>query len=440
MTDPDTGTPARDAGVPATPRALGYTAASATVVASMIGTGVFTTLGFQAQAVPNGLALLAVWLFGGAIALCGAVSYAEIAVRVPRSGGEYAYLRAIYHPWLGAVAALASVLVGFSAAAALSSLALGRYLATLAAVSPNVAALLALWSVSALHLVGVSFSGRFQVATTALKLALIAAFCAAGLLASPRGTVDFTFGPQALDAMLTPEFGLAMLFASYAYSGWNAAVYVADEVREPARTLPRALLHGTALVTCAYLLLNFVFLRTVPLAELQGTVEVGALAAVSMFGNEGGRIVAAMLCIALVSSISAMVLVGPRVLEAVGRDYPAWQWLARRSSRGAPATAVLTQCAIATALVLTDAFEGLLTYVGFTLTLFTVLCVIGLFVLRRRAGAGDDPAYRTWGYPVTPAVFVLASVATLAAAVYAQPAAAIASLVTLTVAILLARR
>ena len=394
----------------------------------MIGTGVFTTLGFQARAVPDAFALLAVWLFGGVVALCGAVSYAEVATRIPRSGGEYAYLRVIYHPWLGALAGLVSTLVGFSAALALSSLALGRYAAPFVPTHPVVTALVALWAVTALHLLGVVFSARFQVAATALKLVLIGLFCGAGLLAPARQSLVSESGPDLLETVLTPGFGLALLFASYAYSGWNAAIYLSGEVRDPARTLPRALVHGTALVTVTYLLLNFVFLRAMPLQDLEGVVEIGALAAQSMFGAGGARIVNALLCIALISTISAMVLAGPRVIEEMGRDRPAWAWLSRRSARGVPAAAVLAQAGIATALALTGTFETLLAYVGFTLTLFTVLCVAGLFVLRRRAGPADAPAYRAWGYPVTPVLYLVVSTATLAAVVHERPVAALASL------------
>jgi APA family basic amino acid/polyamine antiporter len=415
------------------PRVLGYFSATAIVVANMVGTGVFTTLGLQAGLVTDPALLLGVWAAGGLIAFCGALCYAELGASLPRSGGEYHFLSRIYHPVVGLAAGVVSVTVGFAAPVALAAMALGRYAATFLPVSPGWTAVASLLVITAFHLVDVRLGQRFQVVTTALKLVLIGVFITAGLLAEAlpgNGVVTPTAAPS------STELSLALVFVFYAYSGWNAAAYVASEIAAPERTLPRALLHGTALVTVAYLLLNYVFLKTVPLAELAGTVEIGALSAARLFGATGGAIMSGMLCLLLISTISAMVLAGPRVLQIAGEDISLLRPLARRTRRGAPARAVALQLVIALTFVATGSFENVLAFAGFTLTLFAGLTALGVVVLRVNEPELPRP-WRTWGYPVTPWLFVLASSAVLGMALQERPLAGLAALV-LTVAALAA--
>lgn len=419
-------------------KSIGYYTALAIVVANMIGTGVFTTLGLQASELGTSFALLTLWVVGGAIALCGALSYAELAAALPRSGGEYHFLTRIYHPALGGMAGWVSMVVGFAAPVALAAMALGRYAATLAPVPPSLTASISILAVTGFHAVKVQLGTRFQVVTTALKLVLIAVFCAAGLLAEPvAGFRIVPPGPAAVE-VFSSGFALSLIYVSYAYSGWNAATYVASEVYEPQRVLPRVLLHGTVLVTLLYVLLNLVFLRTIPMAQLAGTVEVGALSAFHVFGPRGGAIMGAMLCLLLISTISAMVLAGPRVVQVMGEDLPALRALSARTRDGAPYRAILLQQALALGFVLTGSFEGVLSYAGFTLNLFTLLTVVGVFVLRRTAPGLPRP-YRVWGYPFTPGAFVTISLVTLGAVALERPLAAFAGIGTVLVALLLGR-
>jgi APA family basic amino acid/polyamine antiporter len=432
------GCPATVQEQPGTVKSIGYYTALAIVVANMIGTGVFTTLGLQATELGTSFALLTLWVLGGAIALCGALSYAELAAALRRSGGEYHFLSRIYHPVLGGMAGWVSMVVGFAAPVALAAMALGRYAASLVPVPPPLTAVIAILAVTGLHAVNVQLGTRFQVVTTALKLVLIAVFCAAGLLAEP--VAGFRIGPPGSAAVevFSSGFALSLIYVSYAYSGWNAATYVASEVYEPQRVLPRALLHGTVLVTLLYVLLNLVFLRTIPMAQLAGTVEVGALSAFQVFGPRAGAIISAMLCLLLISTISAMVLAGPRVVQVMGEDLPALRALSARTRGGAPYRAILLQQALALGFVLTDSFEGVLSYAGFTLNLFTMLTVVGVFVLRHMAPGLPRP-YRVWGYPFTPGAFVIVSLVTLGAVVLERPMAAFAGIGTVLAASLLGR-
>lgn len=425
-------------GPPAPPRTIGFTAALALVVANMVGTGVFTTLGLQAAVVPDPLALLALWAIGGVVALAGALCYAELAAALPRSGGEYTYLGVIYHPALGIAAGLVSLTVGFAAPIALAAMALGYYTAPLTGLRPAVTATLAVVLVTGMHAFDTRVGQRFHVAATLLKVMLLLAFSAAGLLAP--AAVDLPLDPAAgVQAVFSGGFAVSLVYVAYAYSGWNAAVYVAGEVRDPQRVLPRSLVVGTLLVTGIYLVVNFVFLRTVPPAALAGTIEVGALSARQVFGPHGAVLMNGMLAVLLLSTVSAMVWTGPRVLQAAAADLPPLAWLAARTRGAAPMRAVLAQSGLALGFIATDTFEGVLTYAGFTLSLTAFLTVLGVMVLRRTAPGLARP-YRAWGYPATPLVFLLVTGLALANAAEERPFVAAAALATVLGGLALAGR
>jgi APA family basic amino acid/polyamine antiporter len=422
---------------PTTPKSIGYSTATAIVIASMIGTGVFTTLGLQAQEIQTDFALLCLWGVGGLIAMTGALSYGELAAAMPRSGGEYQYLTNIYHPVLGTAAGWISVSIGFAAPSALAAMALGRYATAFSDLSPVWIAVLTIATITAFHAFSVRTGRLFHNVTTGMKLALIVLFCIAGLLVEPVKSVAVTPSLSGWREVFSPAFAFSLIYVSYAYSGWNAATYVAGEVWHPQRTLPAALFHGTLLVAAFYLLLNFVFLRTIPLSQLSGKIEVGALSANYIFGGHGGLLISAMICVLLVSTISAMVMAGPRVLQVAGEDLPRLRPLAKRTRRGAPLRAIMLQQLLAIVFVLTDSFEGVLSYAGFTLNLMALLTVAGVFVLRYTAPDLPRP-YRVWGYPFTPAVFVLLNVVILVFVLQARPVAACASLLTVLAGVLLA--
>jgi APA family basic amino acid/polyamine antiporter len=420
--------------MPSARRFIDYRTAVLLVVANMIGTGVFTTLGLQAAAVPDGAALLLLWVLGALVALCGALSYAELAAALPRSGGEYHFLSRIYHPLLGGLAGLVSVTVGFAAPVALAAMALGRYAGTFLAADPMWIALGAVLLVTALHAVEVELGRVFQVLATLVKVAVILGFSLAALTLAPvPGSLSPLPSADTLDWVLSAPFGLALIYVSYAYAGWNAAVYVVDEVQKPAVTVPRALTHGALAVAAMYLLLNLSFLRTVGLEELAGTVEVGAVSARNVFGEAGGALLSLVLSLLLVSTISAMVLAGPRVLRTMGEDIRLLRAFRVCNRRGAPTRAVLLQQGIAVLFILTDSFEGVLTFAGFTLTLFSWLTVAGVFLLRRRQPGLARP-FRIPLYPLPPLLFLVANALALAAVFRERPLTVLVALSVLALA------
>jgi len=421
-----------------TPRprsSLGFAAALATVVANIVGTGVFTTLGFQVLGTTDGFALLALWGVGGLIAVAGALCYGELSAAIRGSGGEYRFLGRIYSPAVGTVAGWVSVAVGFAAPVALAAMALGRYAGPLLQIPAGPLAVAAIVAATGVHLLAPEVGGKVQVAVTTLKVLLIVAFVAVGL-AAPSTDLSFAPSAESLGQMTSGSFAISLIFVSYAYTGFNAAAYFQGEVTDAERNVPRSLVSGTLLVTALYMGLNWVFLRTTPITELAGQVEVGAIAAERIFGPAGGRLMSGVIALLLISTISAMTLAGPRVIEAMAEEHPPLRPLAERTPTGSPRRAVLLQGALALLFVFTDSFEGILTYAGFTLNLFLVLAVLGVVVLRRREPSLSRP-YRVWGYPWTPLFFAAFSIWSLLVVVRDRPMEAVGGVVTLGVAALL---
>ncbi|MCT7950310.1 amino acid permease [Ancylothrix sp. C2] len=381
------------------------------VVANMIGTGVFTSLGYQAEGIKSGFALLCLWIVGGILALCGALSYGELASAMPRSGGEYHYLSKIYHPAVGFVSGWISVTVGFAAPIALAAMALGAYVKSVFPfVNTTALALIVVIGVALIHSKNVKIGSQFQDGATVLKILLIVGLIACGfLLAKPQ---EMNFLPKAEDAniILGVPFSISLIYVMYAYSGWNASIYLASEVKEPEKTIPRSLFLGTLIVMALYLLINFVFLYATPFAQIEALEpnqkeKVAALAAKYIFGDVGGNIISLLIAFGLVSSISSMTWAGPRVTQVIGEDIPLFRGLAKKNKEGVPFYALLLQLAIVIVLIITSSFDAVVTYLGFTLTLSSFLTVLGVFVHRFRFPEVKRP-YETWGYPLTPLVFL----------------------------------
>jgi APA family basic amino acid/polyamine antiporter len=395
------------------PRFIDQRTAILIVIANMIGTGVFTTLGLQAAEISDGAALLILWFLGGLVALCGALSYSELAAALPRSGGEYHFLTRIYHPVLGQLAGWVSVTVGFAAPVALAAMAMGHYAATFLPVPPTTIAVTSVLAITAVHAFDLHLGRRVQVIATWLKIAVILVFCGIGL-SHPvvSGSLSVVPSVQTLEAVWSAPFAVALIYVAYAYSGWNAAAYLAEEIHEPHRSIPRALLIGTGVVLTLYLLLNLTFIRTIDYASLVGRIEVGALSAETIFGPAGGHLMTLILTLLLVSTVSAMVLAGPRVLERFGEDLPALMPMSVRNRRGAPTRAVLLQQGLALVMIFTGSFDDVLSFAGFTLTLFAVLTVGGVLRLRRCEPQLHRPFRVPW-YPWPPLLFILMSSASL---------------------------
>ncbi len=396
--------------------------AAAIVIANMVGTGVFTSLGFQLVEIQSAPVLLALWAVGGLAALCGALSYAELGAALPRSGGEYNFLSEIYHPSAGFISGWVSATVGFAAPTALAAMTFGSYLS---AVFPQLSAI---WLATGLivvlavaHSRSHESSGSTQSLFTILKIILIIGFAALALIFNDT-QVDTSFTPASGDGALlfSGAFAVSLIYVNYAYSGWNAATYISGELENPQRSLPQVLIVSTSLVCASYLLLNYVFLAVAPMEAMVGKVEVGYVAASYAFGEAGATIMGVLLALLLVSTVSAMILAGPRVLHRIGEDFPVFRPLGRVNGDGIPSTAVLVQAAVALAFLWTASFERILVFSGATMALNTFFTVLGVFVLRWKQPDLPRP-FKTWLYPLPPIIFLLITGWTLLYIVLQKP-------------------
>src|SRR5579872_1891975 len=385
---------------------VSWITATAIVVADMVGVGVFTSLGFQVTDITSGFSILLLWILGGIVAICGAFCYAELAAMLPRSSGEYNFLRRIFHPAFGFVAGWLSATVGFAAPVALAAMAFGVYFKSIApGAPPLLLGFVVTWLAALVHLGGVRFGGAYHNAWTALKLLLIVAFIVAGFAFGDSQPISFAPSAADLGHVGAAPFAISLVFVMYSYSGWNAATYIGGEVRDPIRNVPRALFTGTAIVIVLYVCLNAVFLITTPMAELAGKLDVAIIAGRHIFGNLGGRIVGALICLGLVSSVSAMTWIGPRVAMTMGEDSPLLRLFSRKSRQDAPAVAIIFQLLVANLLLLTQSFEAVLDFIQFSLAFCSFFTVLGLIKMRISHPDLARP-YRAWGYPITPLIFL----------------------------------
>jgi len=415
-------------------KVAGVTAFTATAiaVADMVGIGVFTSLGFQVQGIQSAFSILMLWVVGGVVALCGALAYSELAAALPRSGGEYNFLSRIYHPAIGFMSGWLSVTVGFAAPIALAAMAFGAYFKGVVPAGPSqlVLGLGIAWLIGLVHLTGVRRGGAFHNISTVLKVMLIIGFIIAGLAyGSPQ---DISFAPSVSDFrhMTGAPFAIGLVFVMYSYSGWNASTYIMSEVKDPQRSVPLSLFSATLIVLALYVALNAVFLYTTPMEKMSGQLEVALVAGHHIFGEAGGRIVGGLICFGLISTISAMTWIGPRVTKVMGEDFPLLGIFARETKNGVPAAAILLQLVIVTLLLLTQSFENILNYIQFSLTLSSFLAVLGVLVLRYTQPQLIRP-YRTWGYPITPLIFLIVTGFMMVYLIAERPLQSLAGLATL---------
>ncbi len=384
--------------------------ASSFVVASMIGTGVFTSLGFQLNDIQSVFPLIMLWIVGGVIALCGALSYSELGAALPRSGGEYHLLSRIIHPAIGFAGGFVSATVGFSAPAVLAAMALGKYLtAVFPTFDPTWVAFFMILFFHLLHTFSLKWGTFFQGWSTAVKVGLIFVFIITGLLATGSQEISVLPKPGDMKLMMSSGFAVSLVWVYFAYTGWNSTVYFAGEVKNPQNDLPSSLLIGTSFVMVLYVLLNYVFLYTTPMAEMAGQVEVGYISGVKVFGETGAGIIGLGISILLLSTVSSYVFIGPRIMETMGEDYSYIGVLAKQNKQGIPANAFILQLVICLIFIFTSSFEQVLMYTGIALIITNSATVIAVFVLRKREPDLPRP-YRVWGYPWTPTVFLLVNV------------------------------
>ena len=386
------------------------------VIANMVGTGVFGSLGFQLMGIKSGFAIIMLWLIGGLVALFGALSYSELGAAIPRSGGEYHFLSKIYHHSIGFTAGWISFIVGFAAPIAAASFLFGDYLSK--SLHIDAVALVPFLSMSkilaigiillltVIHMVDKSYGAAFQNFFTAFKIIIILVLVVAGLAFGHGSGVSFSPGKDSFKDIISISFAISMYFVSYAYSGWNASAYIAGEIKNPQKNLPLSLITGTIFVTFLYIMLNFVFMYTTPVNLMVGNPEVGFIFANHVMGAAVGKVMGVIIALVLISTISAMIIAGPRVSQVIGEDFKIFSFFSIKNKKDVPWLALVIQSVLAIVYLMTSTFEQLIVFIGFTLNLFTFLTVLGVIIFRIKKPDLPRP-YKTFGYPVVPILFLI---------------------------------
>jgi APA family basic amino acid/polyamine antiporter len=404
---------------------LGLVDATLLVVSGVIGSGIFLTPGAIADLLPHPGAILAAWLAGGLLSLAGALANAELGAMFPRAGGDYVYLREAFHPAAGFLVGWLSFFVIYAGTIATLAAGFAASLAPFLALGPGgqlVLAVALVLATSALNYVGVRWGARANNATAGLKILALAAFALLGPLLGKGSLGNLHPLFEGAAGLSAAGFGLALSPVLFSYLGWNSSVYVASEIHDPGRNVPRSLFLGVAICTAIYLLVNAVYLYAIPVEALRGEGDAGQAAARSLFGGAGGTLVALFVLASILGTLNATVLVGPRIAYAMALDRLFFAGVDRAHAvYRTPSVAILVQAAVASAILLgLGTFARALTYTTFAILLATMADVAALFRLRRRR-PGQRRPYRAWGYPWVPALYLAANAAVAAALLLGQP-------------------
>jgi APA family basic amino acid/polyamine antiporter len=404
-------------------RRLGLFPLTNIVVANMIGAGIFTTSGLLMKDLGNPLVMLGLWILGGAIALCGALSYGELGAAIPHAGGEYIFLSKLYHPIAGFLSGWVSFFVGFSAPIAASAIGFSEYFTRAfprllhlglfgggseAVILKKIYASLIIITFTLIHTRGIEFGSKVQNLLTVLKVGLIVGLVAVAFL-SGKGTLSHLFQGESYRFNFGgwKTAGLSLMWIMFAYSGWNASAYIGSEVKNPSRNLPRSLILGTGIVILLYMGLNLFYIYAIPPADMSGVISIGGLAVGNLFGKSFENILSVMISFALFSSLSAFIILGPRVYYSMARDKCFFKFVSDvHPVHKVPAKSVLLQGLIAIIILVSGSFDQILTYMGFSLGIFPILAVAGVFKVRR---SGMSP-YKMPGFPIVPIIYILAAI------------------------------
>jgi len=384
------------------------------IVANMVGSGIFTTSGFIIQDIQNPLGMLLCWLIGGLLALTGALCYGELGAMFPAAGGDYVFLRESFGRRIAFLSGWISLWVGFSAPIAAVAIAFGNYFNSSLPIAlqgtriPSTLAVITIVVFTWVHVKGILFGAWIQNVMTFAKILFILLLVGIGL----------TFGNgsfQHFDASLnyshifSHNFATSLIFVSFAYSGWNASVYLGSEIKNAGRNIPASIITATIFVICIYLILNVVYVYAIHPKEMYGVVEIGSMSAVNLFGKKIGSFFGMIIAFCLLSTVSSMIMIGPRVYYAMAQDNLFFSiFRSINQKHHVPSYAILLQAGIAITLVLTSTFYAILMYVGFILAIFSSLTVLGMMLLRSKDPDRPRP-YKTWGYPLTPILFVMSN-------------------------------
>jgi len=415
-------------------RKLGLFPTTNIVVANMIGAGIFTTSGLLLAGLNNPLLMLALWVVGGIIALCGALSYGELGAAMPGAGGEYHFLSKLYHPLFGFLSGWVSFIVGFSAPIAASAMGFSEYFCRALPGIPGwfestgimgPAATKTFLSVSVIliftliHYRGIKTGALIQNILTLLKVALIVFLLLAGFISGNGEVSNFTTGGWVAPGLAGwKTIALSLMWIMFAYSGWNASTYLGGEIKNPSKILPRSLILGTGIVMLIYLALNVLYIYGINPDEMKGVVSVGGLAMGNLFGKSADTLFSLLIAFALFSSLSAFIIIGPRVYYSMAKDGLFFKSAAAIHPKyKVPSNSIIFQCVIAVILALSGTFEQVLTYMGFALGIFPILTVTGVILLRRR----NPEALRLAGFPYTQIIYVTTGVLILVLSYLERP-------------------
>jgi APA family basic amino acid/polyamine antiporter len=415
-------------------RKLGLFPLTNIVVANMIGAGIFTTSGLLMGDLRNPLVMIALWVVGGIIALCGALSYGELGAAIPRAGGEYAFLSSLFHPILGFLSGWISFFVGFSAPIAASAIGFTEYMARAlpgmlsiwdsgnpleAIVLKKFYAMLVIIIFTLIHIRGIEFGSLVQNFLTLLKVVLIAGLIFFGFFFG-KGSADHFFQGSSFtfDFSGWKSMGLGLMWIMFAYSGWNASAYIGSEIKNPARNLPRSLIIGTGIVIFLYFCLNLFYIYAIQPDDMKGVISIAGLAVGNLFGKTFENLLSILISFALFSSLSAFIILGPRVYYSMAKDGYFFTFAGEVHKKyTVPSKSILLQGIIASAMVLFGTFDQILTYMGFSLGIFPILSIIGVFKLR----FSNKSVYKLPGFPVVPSIYILAGISILFLAYFQRP-------------------
>ncbi len=408
------------------------------VVANMVGTGVFTSLGFQLVDIQSPSVIILLWLLGGVLALCGALAYAELGAAYPRSGGEYNFVGEVFHPAGGFVSGWISVTLGFSAPIALVSITAASYLKTMfPELSVTWFAILMVVSVALVHLGARSGSALFQQTITAVKVLVILAFIAiVPLFMVPVQDLQWSLGLEEISLVSTGAFATALIFVNYAYTGWNAATYIVGEFESPRSDLPVVLIIGTLFVAVLYILIHIVFLSSTPMSLMANQLEIGFVVSEHVFGEGAAKIFSALLAVLLVSTASAMLLTGPRTLFVIGQDFHLFRWLGRESRSGVPVNAVVALTCLTVTLIATSSFESIIYFSGAVLAFNSLVTVIGVIFSRITQPNLVRP-FKVPLYPLPIVLYAAIMLLTLGFLIRSRPAEGVAAVLLISAGLLL---
>jgi APA family basic amino acid/polyamine antiporter len=416
-------------------RKVGIFTAACVLVSNAVGSGIFTTTGFLSRDLGDPRLILLLWALGGLLALAGAMSYSELGASLPRVGGEYVYLRRAFGPLCGFLSGWMSFTIGFSAAIAAAAVGFAHYFLELLPAgaprpAPRLLALTLVWVLTGIHALGVERGGAFQRWITVLKIGGIGLLVAAGFALGQGHWQNVTTSSPGVEPSLGAG-AVALIFVLYSFSGWNAAGYIAGEIREPGRSLPRAMVGGTLFISLLYLAVNLVYFYALPAASLaaEPVLPVAEKAASALFGPAAATTVVAVLCVSIAGAVSSMIWAGPRVYWAMADDRVAPALFGRTSGANAPVHSIVLQSTWISVLLLSGTFEQLVVYSGVALALFSALAVASVIMLRVREPELHRP-YRVAAYPWVPLAYIAASLLIAGYAMLERPLESLLSVAT----------